>query len=60
MRIPGSASWHVKEAADFNGDRKADILWQTDTGLPVVWFTDTFTQTGTALYPNPGPEWHVI
>ena len=25
-------AWHVAEAADFNGDGKADILWQHDSG----------------------------
>ena len=27
-------SWHEKAAADFNGDGKADILWQNDNGTP--------------------------
>ena len=28
-------TWHAKEAADFNGDGKADILWQNDNGTPL-------------------------
>ena len=30
-------TWHVAEAADFNADRKADILWQNDDGLTANW-----------------------
>ena len=33
-------SWHVKEAVDFNGDRKSDILWQSHNGAPAVWLMD--------------------
>ena len=33
--------WHVKEAGDFNGDGKADILWQNDDGTPAVWLMDS-------------------
>ena len=33
---PG-ASWKAKDAADFNGDGMADILWQNDSGTPAVW-----------------------
>ena len=30
-------TWHVKAAADFNGDGKADILWQNDNGQAAIW-----------------------
>ncbi len=30
----------MKEADDFNGDGKADILWQNDDGTPAVWLMD--------------------
>ena len=33
-------TWHVKAAGDFNGDGKADILWQNDNGQPAVWLMD--------------------
>ena len=33
-------TWHVAEAADFNGDGKSDILWQNDSGLPYMWAMD--------------------
>jgi hypothetical protein len=44
---------------DFNGDGKADILLQHDSGLPVIWTMDGTTITGGAVLPNVGPTWHV-
>ena len=29
-------------AGDFNGDGKADILWQNDDGTPAIWLMDGF------------------
>ena len=36
---PGAA-WHAMRRGDFNGDGKADILWQNDDGTPAVWLMD--------------------
>ena len=44
---------------NFNGDGKADILWQNDSGLPAIWTMDGTNITGGAVLPNPGPTWHV-
>jgi hypothetical protein len=56
---PGGPAWHAMEAADFNGDGKADILWQNDNGAPSVWLMDgvNVLATGPVLF-NPGPSWH--
>ena len=52
-------SWHVAEAADFNGDGKSDILWQHADGTPAIWIMDGTHITSSADLPNPGPSWHV-
>ena len=44
---------------NFNGDGKADILWQNDNGMPAIWTMDGTNVTGGAALPNPGPTWHV-
>jgi hypothetical protein len=47
---------------DYNGDGKADILWQNLDGQPAIWLMDGFNLiSGTNVGPfNPGPAWHVI
>ena len=32
--------WHIQDAADFNGDGKADILWRNDDGRIAIWLMD--------------------
>ena len=51
----------MQEAADANGDGKADIFWQNDNGTPAVWLMDgtNVLLTGGAL-PNPGSAWHIV
>ena len=39
-------SWKIKDAGDFNGDGKSDILWQNDNGAPAIWLMDGFAQLG--------------
>jgi FG-GAP-like repeat/RTX calcium-binding nonapeptide repeat (4 copies) len=48
-----------KQVRDFNGDGKADILWQNDNGTPTVWLMDgqNLAVSG-PLLANPGPAWH--
>ena len=51
------SGWHIKTAADFNGDGKSDILWQHDgDGWPVVWLMDGFTRTAASLV-GPMENW---
>ena len=46
----------------FNGDSKADILWQNDDGTPAIWTMDgtNVMSMGAAGSFNPGSDWHVI
>ena len=41
----------------FNGDSKADILWQNDDGTPAIWTMDgtNVVSIGAAGSFNPGP-----
>ena len=34
------AGWQIKSTGDFNGDTKADILWQGQDGTPAIWLMD--------------------
>jgi hypothetical protein len=56
---PGSA-WHVKASGDFNGDGRADILWQNDSGQAAIWLLNGNNVVGGGLVStNPGSAWHV-
>ncbi len=49
------------QTADFNADRKSDILWQNASGQAQIWLMSGRTPTAKALVgPNPGPSWQVI
>ena len=57
---PGTV-WHVKAAGDFNGDGKADVVWQNDNGQAAVWLMDGGVPIARAeVGANPGSAWHVI
>ena len=57
-------SWHVKGMADVNGDLRADVVLQNDSGAVAVWEmggTDGTTITAVNLVDlNPGPAWHIV
>jgi hypothetical protein len=58
MANPGP-SWHVAGAGDFDGDGKADILWQNDDGTPAIWLMNGTSFIGGGGLANPGPSWQV-
>ena len=51
-------NWHAAGTGDFNGDGKADILWQNIDGTPVIWEMNGTSIIGAGALPNPGPSWH--
>jgi hypothetical protein len=42
-------AWQIKGIGDFNGDSKADILWQNTDGTVAMWFMN-----GTTVGPGSG------
>jgi matrixin/VCBS repeat protein len=45
---------------DFNGDGKADILWQNSDGTPGIWLMDGFNRlAGANVGLSPGTSWKV-
>ena len=50
------------DAGDFDGDGKADILWQNDNGTAAIWLMDGYqTKIGSGVGSvNPGPAWNII
>ena len=54
----GASTTSVK--GDFDGDGKADILWQNDSGQAAIWLMNgTSLLGGGAAGSNPGASWHV-
>jgi hypothetical protein len=54
-------SWHIKGAGDFDGDGKADVLWQNDSGQAAIWLMNGTAVLGTSLAgSNPDPSWQVM
>jgi serralysin len=57
---PG-ADWHVVNTGDYNGDGKADIVWQNHDGTPAVWLMNgTSLISGANVGFDPGSDWHVV
>ena len=58
MANPGH-DWHAFAARDFNGDGKADILWQNDDGASAIWELNGTSIIGAAPVGPALPTWHV-
>jgi hypothetical protein len=46
---PGDAHWHLVAAADFNGDGRADLIFQRPEGRLAVWYMNGFVRAGDSL-----------
>ena len=49
--------------ADFNGDSKADLVWQHTDGTIAAWFMDGLSLTGGALFSPSSPgdiDWRIV
>ena len=61
--VPDSA-WRIARVADFDGDRKPDLLWRHQaTGELYVWFLDRMvTKSGSYLTPSAvaDPSWRIV
>ena len=51
-------SWHALGTGDFNGDGRADILWQNSSGQVVTWEMNGTSLISSNSLANPGPTWH--
>jgi hypothetical protein len=52
-----ASGWQIEQAADLDGDGKADLVWRnTTTGQNAVWFMDGLTRTDSGLIPSVSPS----
>src|SRR5205085_8944377 len=63
------AGWHAVATGDFNGDGKADILWQYNNaanpsdpsnGAAAIWLMNGTTPTAEAVIGAPPAAWHAV
>jgi hypothetical protein len=65
VAAPGP-DWHILGVADFDGDARGDLLWQTDSGALALWTMDgthidsaDYLRIGSNAVGRPGSDWHI-
>ena len=51
--VPVTNDWHIRGVGDVNGDGRADLIWQNDTGGLAVWQLNGFNVTAASLLSVP-------
>jgi Domain of unknown function (DUF4347)/FG-GAP-like repeat/RTX calcium-binding nonapeptide repeat (4 copies) len=52
--------WKIVGTGDYNGDSKADILWQHDNGTSYIWNMDGLKLIGELSVRTNSPSWQVV
>jgi hypothetical protein len=56
-------SWKIKGVGDLNGDGRADLVWQSDSGSLAVWYMNGFQVIGNAwlsISQMSDPNWKIV
>ena len=56
-----AAPWHIRGAADFNGDGYANLVWQNNTsGARTIWLMKNGVSIGSMALPTVSTAWNIV